>query len=87
MNMYRVKAIYPSVLDSDQVEELKQVYKETYPESIESVDSCITKYKVYTLRDHHGKSIKFGFQQSEHANSVHISSYVHLKTSRTMAYM
>lgn len=46
-----------------------------------SKQCSITRYKVYTTKDTHGRSIKYGSTLSEHANSVHVSSYVHLKTS------
>ena len=42
----------------------------------------VTVYKVYTLKDQHNRSVRFGSILSEHENSVHISSYVCLnKTS------
>lgn len=41
----------------------------------------ITQFKVCTIKDCHGRSITYGSLLSEHVNSVHVSSYVHLKTS------
>lgn len=75
---------YASNLEAAQVDELSELYRGTYDDqSIESVNSSITRYKSYTFRDRHNRSTKFGSQQSEHTNSVHESSYVHLKTRHT----
>ena len=75
---------FPSHLDTVHLEELKRLYQETYDDSsIDDLSSNITKYRVYTFRDHNRRQTKFGSQQSEHTNAVHISSYVHLKTSST----
>ena len=72
---------YASNLVAAQLDELKVLYGDTYDDqSIENVNSSITRYKSYTIRDSHNRLTKFGSQQSEHANSVHESSYVHLRT-------
>lgn len=44
----------------------------------------VTRYKVYTLKGQHNRSIRFGSVLSEHENSVHVSSYVHL--NKTLTY-
>ena len=43
----------------------------------------VTRYKVYTLNGQHNRSIRFGSVLSEHENSVHVSSYVHLNKTLT----
>ena len=43
---------------------------------------CVTQYKVYSIKDRHNRLIRFGSVLSEHANSAHVSSYVHLRSSR-----
>lgn len=41
----------------------------------------VTQYKVYSIKDSNNRLIRFGSVLSEHANSVHTSSYVHLRSS------
>ena len=49
-----------------------------------STEPChVTQYKVYSIKDRHNRLIKFGSVLSEHANSAHVSSYVHLRSSRS----
>ena len=43
----------------------------------------VTLYKVYSIKDRNNRLIKFGSVLSELANSVHISSYIHLRSSRS----
>lgn len=41
-----------------------------------SSEQCtITRFKVYNTKNSHGRPIKYGSVLSEHANSVHVSSY------------
>ena len=78
---------YTSNLEADQLDELKVLYRDTYDDrTIENVNNSITKYKTYMFRDRHNRLTKFGSQESEHTNSVHESSYVHLKTRCTSKY-
>ena len=51
-----------------------------YVRFLENLDSSIVKFTSYTFRDSLNRLTKFGSQQSEPKNSVHESSYVHLKT-------
>ena len=70
-----------SILEADQLEELKVLYGDTHDHRfIDNLNNSIVKYKSYMFRDHHSRLTKFGSEQSERTNSVHESSYVHLKT-------
>ena len=69
-----------SILEADQLEELKVLYGDTHDHRfIDNLNNSIVKYKSYVFRDHHSRLTKFRSEQSECTNSVHESSYVHLK--------
>ena len=70
-----------SILEADQLEELKVLYGDTHDHRfIDNLNNGIVKYKSYMFRDHHNRLTKSGSEQSECTNSMHESSYVHLKT-------
>ena len=70
-----------SILEADQLEELKVLYRDTHDQQfVDNLNNSIVRYKTYVFRDHHSRLIKFGSEQSERTNSVHESSYVHLTT-------
>ena len=70
-----------SILEADQLEELKVLYRDTPDHQfVDNLNNSIVRYKTYVFRDHHSRLIKFGSEQSERTNSVHESSYVHLTT-------
>ena len=70
-----------SKLEPSQLYELKLLYSNTFDHrSLENLDSTIVRYTSYIFRDYHNRVTKFGSFQSEHTNSVHVSSYVNLIT-------
>ena len=73
-----------SNLEAAQLDELKVLYRDTYDDQcIEDLNNSIVKFKSYRFRDSHNRLTTFGSQHSERTNSVHESSYVHLKTTHS----
>ena len=47
-------------------------------------NDTVTLYKVYTTKDKHRRSVRYGSMIAEKSSTVRVSSYVHLCSGRTI---